>query len=159
MRSLLASVTFTFLAFLSVGCMVYRDRPVDGSTGDPPVVEDPAPVAEGPVTEGPGVEVIDAEPPPPERVYVYDPGYPPGVYFYNNYYWYGGYRYERDVFINRVVNVNIRENRYVNVTENRRVAQRIQTGVQRPTQVRRQPAVQNPQNPQNPKKAKKPGQS
>lgn len=84
------------------------------------------PVVEGPVIDAPGVEVVQVEPPPEERVYVYDPGYPPGVYFYNNYYWYGGYRYPRDVFINRYVAVNVREHRYINVEENRRLGRQIE---------------------------------
>jgi hypothetical protein len=102
------------LVTTATGCVVYeRPRPVA-------VVEQPAPVVEETVVTGSGVEVIEVEPAPEERVYVYDPGYPPGVYFYNGFYWYGGYRYEHDVFVNRYVVVNIREHRYVNVEENRR---------------------------------------
>ena len=57
---------------------------------------------------------------------MYDPGYPPGCYFYNDYYWYGGYRYPRDVFINRYVVVNIRERRYIDVEQNRRFGQQME---------------------------------
>jgi hypothetical protein len=78
------------------------------------VAPEPAPV----VVDG-GV-YVDVLPPPEERVYVYDPGYPPGCFVYGGYYYYGGYRYPHDVFINRVVNVNVHENRYVNIEENRR---------------------------------------
>jgi hypothetical protein len=84
-----------------------------------------APVAEvtvaGPVFEAPGVEVVSVEPAPPDRVYIYDPGFPPGVYFYNDYYWYNGYRYPRDVFVQRYVNVNVREHRYIDRESNRRM--------------------------------------
>lgn len=97
------------------GCVVYT-RPAPA-----PVV-----VEEGPVVQGPGVEVIEVEPPPAERVYIYDPGYPPGVYYYNNCYWYHGYRYERDVFVTRYVDVNVRERRYVNVEENRAEGRRFE---------------------------------
>jgi hypothetical protein len=108
------------LVTTAMGCVVYeRPRPVA-------VVERPAPVVEETVVVGPGVEVIDVEPAPEERVYVYDTGFPPGVYFYNGFYWYGGYRYEHDVFVNRYVVVNIREHRYVDVEENRRAGVRIE---------------------------------
>jgi hypothetical protein len=100
---------------------VYRPAPAPQ-----PEVVVAAPVVAGPVFEAPGVEVIEVEPPPVERVYVYDPGYPPGCYFYNDYYWYGGYRYPHDVFINRYVRVNVRENRFSNVEENRRQGQQIE---------------------------------
>ncbi len=69
----------------------------------------------------PGV-VVTAEPPPDQRVYIYDPGYPPGCYYYGDDVYYEGRAYRRDVFVNRVVNVNIHENRYVNIEENRRSA-------------------------------------
>lgn len=75
---------------------------------------------EGPVLEGPGVVAIDVEPAPDERVYVYDAGFPPGVYLVGGYYWYGGYRYDHDVFVNGYVAANIREHRYADVAENRR---------------------------------------
>lgn len=112
----LLRVVVSPLMFVSLGCVVYRDAPSRG----PVVVEAPPPDVQGPVIEGPGVEVVEVEPPPVQRVYVYDVGYPPGCYFYNNYYWYGGYRYQRNVFINRYVTVNIRERRFVNAEENRR---------------------------------------
>jgi hypothetical protein len=100
-------VAVSLLGVLGTGCVVYeRPRPV-------------AVVAE-PVVVEPGVEVIEVEPAPEERVYVYEVGYPPGCYVYGGFYYYGGHRYEHDVFVNRVVTVNIRENRYVNVEENRR---------------------------------------
>lgn len=105
----------------SLGCVVYRDPPRRVVE-----VEAPPPDVQGPVIDGPGVEVIEVEPPPVERVYVYDVGYPPGCYFYNDYYWYGHYRYPHDVFINRYVTVNIREHRYVSVDENRRMGAQIE---------------------------------
>jgi hypothetical protein len=70
-----------------------------------------------------GVEVV--EPPPDDRVYIYDVGYPPGCYLYGGFYFYEGHRYTRDVFVRDIVTVNIRENRYVNVVENRRVGEQI----------------------------------
>ncbi len=100
-------VAVSLLGVLGTGCVVYeRPRPVA--------------VVEQPVVVEPGVEVIEVEPAPEERVYVYEVGYPPGCYVYGGYYYYGGHRYEHDVFVNQVVTVNIRENRYVNVEENRR---------------------------------------
>jgi hypothetical protein len=78
------------------------------------------------VVAGPGVEVIEVEPAPMDRVYVYEVGYPPGCYVYGDYYYYNGYRYPHDVFVRQVVTVNIRENRYVNVEENRRAGVRIE---------------------------------
>jgi hypothetical protein len=119
MRLVLASIVCASVALLCGGCVVYSQ---------PAVVAEPVqePVAEGPVIEGPGVIVIEQEPPPVERVYVYDPGYPPGAYFYGGYYYYGGYRYERDVFVTRYVNVNVRERRYVNVNENRSAGRHIE---------------------------------
>jgi len=105
------------------GCVVYvrpdRPMPPPGPVVEEPVYEEP--VAEGPVIEGPGVVVIDVEPDPIYRVYVYDPGFPPGIYFYDGFYYYSGYRYEHDIFINRYVTVNIREHRYIDVDENRRL--------------------------------------
>jgi hypothetical protein len=137
-RSLSLSVALAVAGMLSASCTVVM----------PPQQGAPAAVAEGPVVADPGVEVIQVEPAPTERVYVYDPGYPPGVYLYNDYYWYGGYRYPRDVFINQYVAENIRENRYVNVEENRRMGQQIEaqhraefarTGGVRPNYVRQPP--------------------
>jgi hypothetical protein len=103
-----------------VGVVAYRPAP-------PPVVYvEPAPapapavvVADGPVVTDPSVVVIDVEPDPAYRVYVYDPGYPPGCYFYGGFYYYGGYRYPHDVFVNRYVTVNIREHRFADRNENR----------------------------------------
>jgi hypothetical protein len=117
MRIALASVVCPVAAFLCVGCTLEYRRPIVSVDTPPPVVVEETPVG----------ELVTVEPAPVERQYVYLVGYPPGCYLSNNYYWYGGRRYERDVFINRVVNVNIRERRYVNVTENRRVSQQIET--------------------------------
>ena len=81
------------------------------------------------IREGPPprqVVVVEEEPPPAERVYIYEEGYPPGAYRYGDYYYYEGRRYERDVFITRVVNVNIRERRYINVEENRRISREVE---------------------------------
>jgi len=80
----------------------------------------------GPVIDDPSVVAIDDEPPPDERVYVYDPGYPPGVYLYGDYYWYNGYRYPRQVFIDRYVSVNIRDDRYSDAEQNREMGQQIE---------------------------------
>jgi hypothetical protein len=65
--------------------------------------------------------VVYSDPPPDQRVYIYDPGYPPGCYYYGDEVYYEGRAYPRDVFVERVVNVNIRENRYISVDENRRL--------------------------------------
>jgi hypothetical protein len=113
MRKIRIQLTLLMSASMLAGCTVYETAPTP-----PP----PAPVAyyDGPVVQGDGVYVIEEEPAPEYRVYVYDPGYPPGTYYYNGFYYYGGYRYEHDVFVNRYVVVNVRENRYANVEENRR---------------------------------------
>ena len=113
MRHLLGSVACVGMAAFCVGCEVheYRERPV---------------YVERHVEVAPDVEVVEVEPAPEERVYVYEVGYPPGCYVYNGFYWYGGRRYEHDVFVTRVVNVNIREHRYVNIVENRRAGERIE---------------------------------
>ena len=112
MRITLVSVVCGSAALFSAGCVVreYRERPAYVETET--------------VVDAPGVVVYE-EPPPVERVYVYEQGYPPGCYFYGGFAYYGGRRYERDVFVNRVVNVNVHENRYVNVTENRTVVERV----------------------------------
>jgi hypothetical protein len=81
---------------------------------------------QGEVISGPGVAYVDVEPDPAQRVYVYDEGYPPGTYSYDNYYYYGGYRYPRDVFVNQYVQENIRQHRYVNAGENRQAGTRIE---------------------------------
>jgi hypothetical protein len=99
------------LLMLSQGCVVYTQ---------------PASVAAQPVVTGPGVEAIEVEPPPADRVYVYDPGFPPGCYFYDGYYWYDGYRYPHDVFVNDYVVANVREHRFIDVEENRRTGARIE---------------------------------
>ncbi|MGO8702714.1 MAG: hypothetical protein ACLQVA_02765 [Candidatus Brocadiia bacterium] len=70
-------------------------------------------------------DVEFVEPPPDDRVYIYDAGYPPGCYVYGGFYFYEGHRYTRDVFVRDIVTVNIRENRYVNVAENRKAGERI----------------------------------
>ena len=103
------------------GCVVYAQPAYQPAVYQPAVYQPaPAVAVEGPVFEAPGVVLIDVEPPPYERVYVYDPGYPPGCYLYGGFYYFGGYRYPHDVFIDRYVTVNVRENRYINVEENRR---------------------------------------
>jgi hypothetical protein len=109
---LFKSLVVASTSVLMTGCIVYT-RPV------------PAPV----VTEAsadPGVEVVEVEPAPDERIYVYDPGFPPGCYMVGGYYWYNGSRYDHDVFVNRYVVVNIREGRYTNADENRRAGARIE---------------------------------
>src|SRR5581483_5253482 len=45
---------------------------------------------------------------------------------YDNYYYYGGYRYPRDIFVNRYVHENIAHHRFANKEENRRQAQAIE---------------------------------
>lgn len=139
MRSTIAAVVCAS-AVLSVGCVVRVHNPEvvvarPAVVVTPPVVAVQAPVVtvEAPVVAvdappliavGVGVEVIDIEPPPVERVYVVEAGYPPGVYLYNNFYYYGGHRYAHDVFVDRVVHVNIEKHLYVNVEENRRISER-----------------------------------
>jgi hypothetical protein len=92
---------------LSTGCTVYTSPPPPGP---------------GPVVEGPGVVVVSQEPPYDERVYMYDPGYPPGTYYdpENGCYYYNGYVYPHDVFVERYVAVNVRDHRYEDVDANRR---------------------------------------
>ncbi|MBI3820328.1 MAG: hypothetical protein HY286_16680 [Planctomycetes bacterium] len=115
MRNTLLSAICTFATLPLAACgTIIVERP-----SEPRTVVVAQPVYEVPVFTGPGVEIIEIEPAPVERVYIYERGFPPGCYLYNNYYWYNGYRYEHDVFIERHVTVNIRENRYVNVQENK----------------------------------------
>jgi hypothetical protein len=113
---------------LITGCAGYNVRVVAYDPPPPPppayVVVTPAPapevvVADGPVVADPSVVLIDVEPDPTARVYVYDPGFPPGVYFYGGFYYYGGYRYPHDVFIHRYVEVNVRERHFMDPHENR----------------------------------------
>jgi len=109
------------------GCIVEERRPVYVERRPVYVEQRSAVVVDGPVIDGPGVVVMETEPAPVERVYVYDEGYPPGTYIYGGFYYYGGYRYEHDVFVTRFVEVNIREHRYVNVEENRRLGADFET--------------------------------
>lgn len=103
---------------ISAGCEVHE-------RGAAPVgVEVSAGGVQGPVIDG-GV-AIDVEPDPAQRQYIYDEGYPPGCYVYENYYYYNGYRYPRDVFVNQYVQENIRQHRFVNADENRRQGQQIE---------------------------------
>jgi hypothetical protein len=112
------------IALIGAGCEVHeRDHEAGGVGVSANVAVDEP---QGAVIEGPGVEAIDVEPDPSARVYVYDEGYPPGTYLYNDYYYYGGYRYPRDVFVNRYVQENIRQHRFENREENRRQAQAIE---------------------------------
>ena len=121
MRIALASVFCASAAFLTTGCavhvapypVVYRTRPVEVVE-----VEPEAPVIA--VTPG-EVVIVDVEPAPVQRVYVYEQGFPPGCYLYGGFYYYGGYRYRRDVFVERYVTINVREHRYVDVERNRQV--------------------------------------
>jgi hypothetical protein len=130
-----------FGAAIATGCAGYNVRVVAydppppavvyvAPAPPPPVVYvAPAPavvVADGPVVVDPSVVVIDVEPDPVARVYVYDPGFPPGVYFYGGFYYYGGYRYPHDVFIHSYVEVNVREHRFADPRENRERAQSIE---------------------------------
>lgn len=107
-----ASMTCALAAFFASGCVVETPGPPPG----PVVVAD----TDGPVVQDPGVVLIDVEPPPDDRQYVYDPGFPPGTYLYNGYYYYGRYRYPHDVFVNRYVAANVSAHRYANVDENRK---------------------------------------
>jgi hypothetical protein len=129
MRTVLASVVCASAAMLTTGCTVHTySRPVvverrpvvveERHVVQADVVEPETPV----IVDAAPTEVlrIDVEPAPAERVYVYDEGYPPGCYLYGGFIYYGGYRYHRDIFVERVVRVNVREHRYVNVVENRR---------------------------------------
>lgn len=115
MRKTRLAICGAMLMGMGGGCVVHEYAPAP----EPVVVERP-------IVTGPGVEVIEVEPAPVERVYIYEPGYPPGTYYCDGYYWYGGYRYERDVFVERVVVVNVRERRYVDVEENRRIGGRVE---------------------------------
>jgi hypothetical protein len=114
MRSVLVSAAVASAALLVAGCEVEVRHPH-------PEVSVQADVGGGggPVFQDPGVTVVTDEPPPDQRNYVYDEGYPPGCYLYGGFYYYDGYRYPHDEFVNRYVNVNIQQHRYVNVTENR----------------------------------------
>jgi hypothetical protein len=116
-RSIVASLAIAGSAAL-IGCevQVYNPQPPPPPPPPPPA----AVVTVGPVIDDPSVVAIDVEPPPDQRLYVYDPGYPPGCYYYGGWYYYGGYRYPHDVFINRYVTVNVRERRFIDVQENRR---------------------------------------
>jgi hypothetical protein len=111
-----ASITCACAAFFASGCIVESQAPPPGPPPGPVVVAD----ADAPLVQDPSVVQIDVEPPPDQRQYIYDPGYPPGTYFYGGYYYYGRYRYPHDVFVNRYVAVNVRDHRYANVDENRR---------------------------------------
>lgn len=115
--SLTLGAAMAVSASLVLGCAVVVRPPVVAAGV---TVEEPGVAVDGPVFTGPGVVAIDVEPPPDERVYVYDVGFPPGVYLDGGYYWYGGYRYDHDAFINGYVAVNIREHRFADVAENRR---------------------------------------
>jgi len=97
------------------GCVVHEHRDYVRVREPEVVVEEPV----GPVVEQ--AEVVEVLPPPAERVYIYEPGYPPGVFFYGGFIYYGGHRYERDVFVDRFVSVNIRNHRFVDVEYNRRI--------------------------------------
>ncbi len=108
-------------ALISAGCEVHEHDQGPAALQGEVVVNEP----QGEVIDGPGVVPIDVEPDPAQRVYVYDEGYPPGTYVYNNYYYYGGYRYPRDVFVNQYVQQNIRARRYTNPDNNRRAGQTI----------------------------------
>ena len=114
MRESLILVAVTVAsASLLLGCAVTVAPPVVASN----VVVD-GPAVEGPVIDG-GV-AIDVEPPMEERVYVYDAGFPPGVYLDGGFYWYGGYRYPQDVFVSGYVAANIRGGRFADAAANRR---------------------------------------
>jgi hypothetical protein len=131
MRTVLASVVCASAAILTTGCTVHTySRPVVVERR--PVVVEERHVVQADVVAEPETPVIvdaaptevlriDVEPAPAERVYVYEPGFPPGTYLYGGFYYYGGYRYHHDIFIHRYVEVNVRERRYVNVVENRRL--------------------------------------
>jgi hypothetical protein len=132
MRIVLASVVCASAALLSTGCVV-TTRPIVVETRRPVVevdaraevaVEPEAPV----IVDAAPTEVlrIDVEPAPVERVYVYEPGFPPGTYLFGGFYYYGGYRYNHDVFVHRYVEVNVRERRFINITENRRIGHTIE---------------------------------
>lgn len=113
-------------ALVSAGCESYEHEHYVGP--GPTVVSGGVLVDEpqGEVITGPGVQYVDVEPDPGQRVYIYDQGYPPGTYTYDGYYYYGGYRYPRGVFVDRYVQENVREHRYVNAVENRQAGTRIE---------------------------------
>jgi hypothetical protein len=66
----------TVAAILAGGCVVVPTYEVYRPVPAPPPPPEPEVVVAGPVFEAPGVEIIDVEPAPYDRVYVYDPGYP-----------------------------------------------------------------------------------
>jgi hypothetical protein len=111
-----AILSASFIGILS-GCTIqFTNPPADSSSA---TLDEDTSLSDGPVVDDPGVVVVDEEPPPPERQYIYDPGYPPGTYFYGGYYYYGRYRYPHDVFVHRYVDVNVHQHRYVDVNRNR----------------------------------------
>jgi len=126
MRSRPSLLLCAAAAFVSAGCEVHEHGYVSGPAAlqGEVAVDEP----QGEVIEGPGVAAIDVEPDPTQRVYVYDEGFPPGVYLYDNYYYYGGYRYPHDLFINQYVQRNVQQHRYVNVEDNRRQGQKLEQG-------------------------------
>jgi hypothetical protein len=127
-KRLVVTGTVFIGAALAAGCTGYGVRVVAYAPPPPPppavVVIAPAPapevvVSDGPVVVDPTVVLIDVEPAPAYRVYVYDPGFPPGAYFYGGFYYYGRYRYPHDVFIHSYVEVNVRQHRFMDARENR----------------------------------------
>jgi hypothetical protein len=126
MRAMKKCAFVLVLGLIPVGCTV------DIEEVPPPreVIIEPAPAPEevvvAPAIDDPSVVAIDVEPDPALRVYVYDPGFPPGVYLYGGFYFYAGHRYPHDVFVDRVVTVNIRDHRFADPDANRRAGVRIE---------------------------------
>jgi len=73
------------------------------------------------VATDPDVVAVD------EPDYIIDVGYPPGCYYEGEQIVWLGHRYDKTVFRETVVENNIRNNRYMNVTVNRMVIERRRT--------------------------------
>jgi hypothetical protein len=68
-----------------------------------------------------GGVAVTVEPPIELQVLVFDPGFPPGCYVYEGYYYYRGYRFEQAAF-RRYAERNLREHRFVHPETNRKEA-------------------------------------
>ncbi|HET6248859.1 MAG TPA: hypothetical protein VFE47_14270 [Tepidisphaeraceae bacterium] len=155
--------TFAFCAaaaLITAGCEV-RSEPatvgVSAGVSTDATLDEP----QGEVVSGPGVEEVDVEPDPSQRVYIYDEGYPPGTYSYNGYYYYGGYRYPRDIFVNRYVQENIRQHKFIDKDQNRKrgeqIEQRHRTEYAKTKGVRQHKATENRTPAQRPENRAAPG--
>jgi hypothetical protein len=130
MRSVNKCVLVIALGLMPVGCTVDIEEVPPPQQREVIVEQAPPPeevvVAPAPLVDDPAVIAVEIEPPPEERVYVYDPGFPPGVYISGGFYFYEGHRYPHDIFIDRVVTVNVRDHRFADPDKNRRAGVRIE---------------------------------